>query len=305
MGNYFIRRTAQMLFVIWGVVTTTFFIIRIVPGDPARLMEPPGTPESAIQVIREKIGTNKPIPEQYVEFLGKLMKGDLGKPFRGGTSVTAIIVARLSNTFKLGLVSMLVATTLGSLLGVAAALWQNSIVDRAVLVFVSLALATPNFWLAVMLVLFFAIRLRWLPAIDMAGPKSYILPVTTLAVVLLPLIVRTVRQGFVDALGEDFVRAARARGLSERRVVFLHVMKVAAIPLITLVGIQAGYVLGGSLVVESIFNWPGIGMYTLSAIQARDYPMVQGCVLVIAVVFVIVNFVVDMAYAFLDPRIKY
>jgi len=305
MGSYFIRRMLQMVFVIWGVVTVTFLIIRIVPGDPARLMEPPGTPEESIQVIRTRLGTDKPIPQQYVEYLANLTRGDLGKPFRGGTSVTEVIAAKLPNTLKLGLVSIIVATTIGSLLGVIAALRQNSLIDKGVLVFVAMALATPNFWLAVMLVLIFAIQLHWLPAIDMAGPESYVLPVTALAIVLLPLIVRTVRQSFTEALTEDFVRAARARGLSERRVIFLHVMKVAAIPLVTLVGIQAGFVLGGSLVVESIFNWPGVGNYTLNAIQARDYPMVQGCVLVIASIFVVVNFLVDMTYAFLDPRIKF
>lgn len=294
-----------MLFVVWGVVTMTFFIIRLVPGDPARLMEPPGTPESVLKIVREKLGTNKPLHVQYGEFLWKALHGDLGKPFRGGDSVTRIILTRLPNTMKLGLVSMVVATTIGCLLGVVAALRPNGAVDRVVLVIVSLALATPSFWLAVMLVLIFAVRLHWLPAIDMAGPKSYILPVTTLTVVLLPLIVRTVRQSFTDALSEDFVRAARARGLTERRIILVHVMKVAAIPLVTLVGLQAGFVLGGSLVVETIFNWPGIGNYTLSAIQARDYPMVQGCVLVMAVVFVVVNFLADMTYAILDPRIKY
>jgi ABC-type dipeptide/oligopeptide/nickel transport system permease component len=305
MGAYLVRRTIQMLIVIFGVVTVTFFVIRLVPGDPARLMEPPGTPESVIQLVREQIGTNKPIPAQYVDFLSSLVRGDLGKSFRGGRPVTEIIGKALPNTLMLGAISMLVATTLASGLGILAALRPNGLVDRGVSVLVSLAQATPNFWLGVILVLVFAIQLQWLPAIDMAGPSSFVLPVATLVVSMLPLQVRTVRQGFVEALGEDFVRAARARGISDRRILLVHVMKVAAIPLITVLGIQSGFVLGGAVVVESIFNWPGVGTVALTSIQSRDFPLVQGTVLVIAMIFTLANFLVDLAYAALDPRIKY
>jgi ABC-type dipeptide/oligopeptide/nickel transport system permease component len=157
----------------------------------------------------------------------------------------------------------------------------------------------------VVLVLVFAIRLRWLPAIDMTGPQSFILPVATLAITLTPLLIRAVRQSFLETLGEDFVRAARARGLSERRIRYVHTLKVAAIPLVTLIGLQAGFVLGGAYVVESIFNWPGLGKLTLDAIASRDFPLIQGAVLVVAVVFVLVNFAVDLLYTVLDPRIRY
>ncbi len=169
----------------------------------------------------------------------------------------------------------------------------------------TVAQSTPSFWLGVVLALVFAIELRWLPAIGMAGPESFVLPVATLSLTLMPLLVRAVRQGFIEALGEGFVRAARARGLSERRILLVHVMKVAAVPLITLIGLQAGYVLGGAVVIESIFNWPGIGNLALQAIQQRDFPMIQGTVLVIAVVFTVVNFLVDLTYAAVDPRVKY
>ncbi len=305
MGAYLAQRTAQMLIVIFGVVTVTFVVIRLVPGDPARMMEPPGTPETVIQLVREQIGTHKPIPAQYVDFLHGLIQGDLGKSFRGGRPVAEIIRTALPNTLLLGAISMVVATSLASLLGIAAALRPGGIVDRVMAVLVSLAQATPNFWLGVVLVLVFSIELQWLPAIDMTGPTSFVLPVATLVVTLLPLLVRTVRQSFLEVLSEDYVRAARARGIPERRVVFVHVMKIAAIPLITIVGIQAGFVLGGAVVVESIFNWPGIGNLALTAIQSRDFPLVQGTVLVIAVIFTLSNFVVDLAYAALDPRIRY
>lgn len=294
-----------MVLVVFGVVTLTFFVVRLVPGDPARLMEPPGTPESIIQTVRQQIGTDKPIQVQYGDFLIGLTRGDLGRSFRGGRPVSESIGRALPNTLLLGIVSMLVATVLSGLTGIAAALRPNSFIDRAVLVVVSVAQSTPNFWLGVMLVLVFAIELRWFPAIDMDSPASFVLPGTTLVVTLFPLLVRTVRQSFLDALGEDYVRAARARGLPERRVLLIHVMKVAAVPLVTLVGLQAGFVLGGAVVVESIFNWPGVGNLALKAIQDRDFPMIQGTVLVIAAVFTIVNFLVDLTYAALDPRIRY
>ena len=305
MRRYVARRAAQMLFVIFGVVTVTFFAVRLVPGDPARIMNRPGTPESVLKLTREQLGTDKPIPEQYVLFLGDLVRGDLGESFRGGRPVLSAVLDALPNTVSLGIVSIVVTTLLAGLLGIVAALRPNSLFDRLTLLFVAVAQATPSFWLGVMLVLVFAIELRWFPAIDLTGPRSFVLPAATLSLALMPLLVRAVRQGFLETLGEGFVRAARARGVSERRLLGVHVMKVAAIPLITLVGLQAGYVLGGAIVIESIFNWPGIGNLALQAIQQRDFPMVQGTVLVIAIVFTVVNFLVDLTYAALDPRVKY
>jgi ABC-type dipeptide/oligopeptide/nickel transport system permease component len=215
------------------------------------------------------------------------------------------VLKALPNTLALGLITMVIASSIGLVLGIAAALRPNGLIDRIILVYVAVAQSTPNFWLGVILVLFFAIRLRWLPAIDMTGPKSFVLPVTTFVVTLTPLLIRAVRQSFLETLGEDFMRASRARGLSEGRLLLVHALKIAAIPLITLIGLQAGFVLGGAFVVESIFNWPGIGKLTLDAMAGRDFPMIQGAVLVAAIVFVIVNFVVDLLYAVLDPRIRY
>jgi peptide/nickel transport system permease protein len=305
MGAYIAQRTVQMLVVVFGVVTVTFFAVRLVPGDPARLMEQPGTPESVLKLTRERLGTDKPLSVQYVRFLGDLTRGDLGTAFRGGKPVSRAVFAALPNTIALGIVTMLITTTLSFLIGIAAAVRPGGLVDRFSLLFVAVALSTPSFWLGVILVLVFAIRHRWFPAIDMNGPRSFVLPTVTLAVTLMPLLIRAVRQSFVETLGEGFIRAGRARGLSERRLLFVHAMKVAAIPLITLVGLQAGYVLGGAVVIESIFNWPGIGNLALQAIQQRDFPMVQGTVLAIAVVFTLINFLVDLAYFLLDPRVKY
>lgn len=305
MTRYVLQRFAQMLIVVLGVVTVTFFAVRLVPGDPARMMEPPGTPESVLKITRQQLGTDKPIPAQYLDFLGNLVRGDLGTSFRGGRPVAGVVLGALPNTLALGLVSVVVATVLSFIIGMAAAMRPNGWFDRLALVFVAIAQATPSFWLGVMLALVFAIQLRWLPAIGMSGLRSFVLPVATLVLSLLPLLIRAVRQGFIETMSEGFVRAGRARGLSERRIRNVHVMKVAALPLVTLIGLQAGYVLGGAVVVESIFNWPGIGNLALQALQQRDFPMIQGTVVVIAVVFTLVNFLVDLTYVALDPRVAY
>jgi ABC-type dipeptide/oligopeptide/nickel transport system permease component len=305
MRAYILQRFLQMLVVIFGVVTVTFFAVRLVPGDPARLMEPPGTPESVLKITRQQLGTDKSIPDQYVAFIRDLLHGDLGTSFRGGRPVTGVVLDALPNTFALGVVSMVIATSLSFAIGVGASLRPNGWFDRFVLFVATVAQSTPSFWLGVILTLYFAIRLDWFPAVGMHSPASFVLPSITLALSLMPLLIRAVRQGFVETMGEGFVRAARARGLSERRIVGIHVTKVGAVPLVTLVGLQAGYVLGGAVVIESIFNWPGVGNLALQALQQRDFPLIQGTVVVIAVVFTVVNFLVDLTYAALDPRVKY
>lgn len=293
-----------MLFVVWGAATLTFFVLRLAAGDPARLINPPGTPEDIVTQVREQLGTDDPLVVQYKNFLVDLVHGDLGQSFHGEQPVTDAVLAALPNTLQLAGVTMVVASLLGLALGILAALNANRLVDRLVLVYVAVAQSTPNFWLAVVLVLLFAIQRPWLPAIDKTGPESFVLPVTTLVVMLTPVLIRTVRQSFLETLGEDHVRAARARGLPERRVLLVHGLKATALPLVTLIGLQAGFVLAGSYVVEFIFNWPGIGKLTLDAVNSRNFPMIQGGVLVAAIGFILANFVVDVAYSVLDPRIR-
>ncbi|MDP8959423.1 MAG: ABC transporter permease [Actinomycetota bacterium] len=297
-------RAAQMVLVVLAVVTIAFFVLRLATGDPARLINPPGTPEEVIAQTRERIGTDKPLFLQYGEYLLNLAQGDLGRSFRGAEPVRQAVLDALPNTVALAGIAVVVGAVLALLLGGAAAWRPNSLLDRSVLGYAALAQATPAFWLAVVLVLFFSLRLRWFPAIDMAGPKSFVLPVATLVVTLSPILVRTVRQSFMETLGEDFIRAARARGLPEWRVFLVHGLKIAALPLVTLIGLQLGFLLAGAVVVEAIFNWPGIGKLILDALASRDFPMIQGGVLVAAVAFVVLNFFVDLAYTLLDPRIR-
>jgi ABC-type dipeptide/oligopeptide/nickel transport system permease component len=300
----FVVRAGQMLLVILAVVTITFFVLRIATGDPARLVNPPGTPEDVITQTRERLGTDRPLLAQYGSYLLDLAQGDLGTSFRGAQSVREAVTAALPNTLALAGVAVAVATVLALGLGAAATRRPSGWFDRAVLGFVALAQATPAFWLGVVLVFVFSLRLGWFPAIDMTGPRSFVLPGITLAITLCPVLIRTVRQSFLETQAEDFIRAARARGVPERRVFLVHGLKIAALPLITLIGLQFGFLLAGAVVVESIFNWPGIGRLTLNAVASRDFPMIQGGVLVAAVAFVVLNFLVDMLYSVFDPRIR-
>lgn len=293
-----------MVLVVFGVVTIAFFVLRLATGDPARLVNPPGTPEEIIAQTRRRIGTDQPLLGQYLSFLGGALRGDLGTSFRGAQSVSNAVMNALPNTLVLAAVAVAVSAMLAILLGAAAARRPGGLVDRMVLIFAALGQATASFWLAVMLVLLFSLRLRWFPALDMGGWRSFVLPVTTLVFVLSPILTRTARLSFIETLNEDWIRAARARGLPERRVFAVHGLKAASLPLITLIGLQLGFLLAGAVVVEAIFNWPGIGKLILDSLSSRDFPMIQGGILVAATVFVVLNLLVDFTYAFLDPRVR-
>jgi peptide/nickel transport system permease protein len=300
-----LRRSAQMVLVVFGAVTLTFFVLRLAAGDPARLVNPPGTPEEIVTQVQHRLGTDKPLLVQYKDFLVDLAHGDLGESFHGDQSVRDEVLKAVPNTLALAAVTITVASAIGLLLGLLAALYANRLPDRVILVYVAVAQSMAAFWLAVVLVLIFSVELQWFPAIDLTGPESFVLPVATLVITLTPVLIRAVRQSFLETLGDDHVRAARARGIPERRVLFVHGLKVASLPLVTLIGLQAGFILAGAYVVEVIFNWPGIGKLTIDAINSRNFPMIQGAVLVAAIGFVLVNFVVDVLYSLLDPRIRH
>lgn len=292
-----------MTLVVLAVVTIAFFVLRLATGDPARLVNPPGTPEDIIAQTREQIGTDKPVGVQYVEYLWNAVRGDLGTSFRGAQPVAAAVFSALPNTLALAGLTVAISALLAAVLGAAAARRPGGALDKLILAWVALGQATPAFWLAVLLVLIFSLNLRWFPAIDMAGWRSFVLPVTTLVVTLSPILIRTARQSFIETLQEDYIKAARARGLPSWRVFAVHGVKAASLPLITLIGLQLGFLLAGAVVVEAIFNWPGIGKLILDSLASRDFPMIQGGILVAAVAFVVLNFVVDMLYSVLDPRV--
>jgi peptide/nickel transport system permease protein len=302
--RFLLRRLVQALFVIFGVACVTFFVLRLVPGDPARLMVPPGSSEAVVEAIRAKLGTNLPLYEQFWIYMTGLLQADLGTSFRYERPVLDLVLSVFPATLALGGVAMLFSLIVALPLGIAAAAKPGGLVDRLVLILAMAGQSLPNFWIGVMLVLFFSIQLQWLPAIGNEGPASYILPVLTLSAVLIATLVRTVRQSMLESLAEDYVRTARAKGVPWNRILFVHALKNAAIPLVTVVGLQVGFVLGGAFVVELIFNWPGVGLLALQAISTRDFPVVQGVVMLVAVVFVAANLLVDIAYAYLNPRVR-
>jgi peptide/nickel transport system permease protein len=294
----------QSAFVIFGVACVTFLVLRLVPGDPARLMVPPGTSEKVVDSLRKELGTDQPLIVQFGRFLGGLLQGDLGESFRQGRPVLELVLDALPATLALASTTMLTAVLVAVPLGIAAAYRSGGILDRVILIFSLAGQSVPNFWLGVMLVLVFAIRLQWFPAIGMGGPRSIVLPTLTLALILIAILVRTVRQSMLEALNEDYVRTARAKGMPETKVVLVHALKNAAIPLVTILGLQVGFVLGGAFVVELIFDWPGVGLLALEAIRTRDFPVVQGVVILVAAVFTFANLAVDIAYAYLNPRVR-
>ena len=304
VGSFVLQRLLQAVLVIFGVACVTFFVLRLVPGDPARLMLPPGTGEDVVAGLREQLGTDEPLPVQFLRFLGGLLHGDLGTSFRQSRPVLPLVVDAFPATLGLAATTMLVAVVVAIPLGILAAARSGRLPDRLILMVSLVGQSLPSFWIGVMLVLLFSIQRQWFPAIGNTGPASYVLPTITLAAVLVAQLVRTVRQGMLEVLQEDYIRTARAKGVPARKVLLVHAFKNAAIPLVTVLGLQVGFVLGGAFVVELIFNWPGVGLLALEAIKTRDFPVVQGVVIVVATVFVCVNLLVDVAYAFLNPRVR-
>ncbi len=303
-ARFLARRAAQALFVIFGVVCVTFLVLRLVPGDPARLMVPPGSGEDVVQTIRERLGTDEPLLEQFWVFLGGLVQGDLGMSFRHERPVLDLIVEAFPATLALATTTLIFAIVVAVPLGIAAAARPGGALDRLTLVISMAGQSLPNFWIGVMLVTLFAVERHWFPAVGNESLGAYVLPTITLAAVLIAALLRTVRQSMLEALHEDYIRTARAKGVPRRKILLVHALKNAAIPLVTVLGLQVGFVLGGAFVVELIFNWPGVGLLALQAIETRDFPVVQGVVIVVATAFVLVNLLVDVAYAYLNPRVR-
>jgi peptide/nickel transport system permease protein len=302
--GYLIRRVLLAVFVLWGVATVIFIVVRVVPADPALLIA--GTDASAAQLeqLREQLGLNQPVIVQYLGFLGGAVTGNLGDSYTLRVSATGLIAQVLPNTLLLAVLASALALVVSFPLGLLAALRVNRFTDRAVTVGTLFTQALPNFWISVVLLLIFSRMLRWLPSVGLGNPLSLVLPVVVLALPFISVLTRMIRNGLLEVMGESYIQTARAKGLQERVVIFPHAVKNAAIPVVTIVGLQLGTLLGTAVVVETVFAFPGIGRLLVSSIQQRDYNVVQACVLVIAAAFVIINLVVDLLYGILDPRVR-
>ncbi|MGH2550281.1 MAG: nickel ABC transporter permease [Thermomicrobiales bacterium] len=304
MSAYVLRRVLYALFVLWGALTIIFVAIRIVPGDPAAMMLGASATQEDVADLRGRLGLEDSLPRQYVSFLGDVAQLDFGKSLWLNRPVTTSVTERIAATAKLAGAAMLLALLVSFPLGVLAALRPRSLLDRLVSIVSLLGQSVPGFWLGIMLILVFARQLRWLPSSGSDGFKNLILPAVTLAMPLIGILTRLIRSGLLDVLYEDYIRTARAKGLSQRTVLTRHAMRNMLIPVVTVIGLQMGNLLGGAVIVETVFAWPGIGRLLVDAIFHRDYPLVQAAILFITASFIFINLLVDISYVYLDPRIS-
>jgi peptide/nickel transport system permease protein len=301
--SYLRRRLWQSLLVLLGVSVVVFLILHLT-GDPAALLLPPDATAEDIAKFRTAMGFDDPVAVQYVRFLKGAVRGDFGESLRHGEPAMALVLERLPATFELAGAGLLIALGLAIPAGIVSAVKRGSALDRLAMVGAVAGQAVPIFWLALLLIAFFGVYLRWLPVFGRGSLAHLVLPAVSLSTVILGRLARLVRSSMLEVLGQDYVRTARAKGVGEVRVLAGHALKNAAIPIVTLLGLQFAQLLGGAVVTETIFAWPGIGRLVVEAIFNRDFPVVQGVVLVVSLIFVAVNLLVDLAYAALDPRIR-
>ncbi|MGB7728136.1 MAG: nickel ABC transporter permease [Candidatus Acidiferrum sp.] len=304
MVRYLLRQFALTLPAIWLVLTMVFFLIHIVPGDPVEQMLGEGAAPGQAAQLRHSLGLDRPLYVQYGRYLADVVRGDLGQSFKFQAPVRHVIFERYPATLQLAFLALLVCAAIAIPAGVIAAHRRGSNEDRAIGVFTLLGLAVPNFALGPLLITLFSIKLGWLPVSGRGGALNYMLPAATLGAALAAILTRMVRSSMLEELSSDYVRTARAKGLSTSAVLLRHALRNALIPIITILGLQFGTLLAGTIVTETIFSWPGIGRLTVMAISSRDYPLLQGCILVIALSYVLVNLLTDVFYAFIDPRVR-
>ena len=305
MLRYLTRRLLLTVPVLLGVATLVFALIHLVPGDPAQSMLGDSASPQDVQRLRENLGLDRPLWDQYRSFLGGILKGDLGTSFRYGTPVTREIRARLFRTIQLALAAMAVAIAFAIPLGIVAAVYRGTAVDHAAMTAALVGISMPNFWLGPLLAILFAVVLGWLPVSGTGSAAHIVLPAVTLGAALSAILARMTRASLLEELRELYVLAARARGLSRTRAVLRHAFRNSLIPIVTIVGLQFGAVLTGTIITETIFAWPGVGRLLIQAINFRDYPLIQGCILFISFTYVMMNLLTDLTYGWLDPRIRF
>jgi ABC-type dipeptide/oligopeptide/nickel transport system permease component len=305
MTRFLARRIALTLPVLLGVATLVFSLIHLIPGDPAQAMLGEAAPQADVEELRRRLGLDRPLLEQYGAFLAGLLRGDLGTSLRTGLPVTGQILERMPATFELAAAAMFVAICVSIPLGIAAAVRRGTGVDHAAMTLALTGVSVPNFWLGPLLAIVFSVELGWLPVSGRGTPQHLILPAVSLGAALAAILARMTRASMLEELREQYVLAARARGVAPMRAIVRHAFRNSLIPVVTLIGLQFGAVLTGAVITETIFAWPGIGRLLIQSIGFRDYPLVQGCILLIAVTYVAVNLLTDLVYGVLDPRIRY
>ena len=304
MLHYIIKRLLLLVPIVLGVVTLVFFLVHMIPGDPVEIMMGEQAQAADKEALRHELRLDQPVAEQYRVFLSGLVRGELGRSIHSREAVTEIILKRFPATFILTLAAMMVALLIAIPIGILSATKQYSLMDNASMLFALIGISMPNFWLGPLLILFFSIRLGWLPVSGIGGVQHLILPAVTLGMGMSAILTRMTRSSILEVIREQYIVTARAKGLAERVVLFKHALKNALIPVITIIGLQFGALLSGSIITETIFSWPGIGRLLIQAINQRDYPVVQGTVLFISLCYVLVNLLTDLLYGAADPRIR-
>ena len=305
MFNYFIKRLLGLTPTLLIVAVLVFFFVHMLPGDPARLAAGIDADEQTVQLVRQELGLDKPLPEQFVTFFKHAVQGDFGKSLRTRRLVSVEISERFAPTFYLTLTSMAWAVVFGMSIGIVSAVYRNEWPDRLGMTVAVSGISFPAFALGMLLMEIFSVWLGWLPTVGADSWKHYILPSLTLGAAVAAVMARFTRASFVEIMQEDFVRTARAKGVSEPVVVLKHCLRNAMIPVVTMMGLQFGFLLGGSIVVEVVYNWPGMGRLLVDAVEMRDYPVIQTAVLLFSLEFILINLVVDVLYAVINPTIHY
>ena len=305
MIQYVLRRLLHSIVTLFGVSLVVFGILRVLPGDPARMMLPDGAPESAVDAMSAQLGLREPLYVQYGLFLRSVVRGDFGESFQYRAAASAVVAERVMPTVHLSLAALALTVLFGVPAGILAAARRGTIFDYGGMALAALGQSLPNFWLGIMLILLFGVALGWLPTSDYKGPSYLVLPAVTLAAFPMALVARLTRSSMLEVLNKDYIRTAHSKGLRDLAVVLGHGLKNAAIPVVTILGLQIGVLLGGAVITESVFSWPGIGKLVVVSIFRRDFPVVQTVLILSATIFILINFVVDMTYTVLDPRIKY
>ena len=309
MLTYTIKRLLQLIPTLIIVSFIVFSMVRLIPGDPITLLyglsESGGADEEYLDYMREQYGLNDPLVVQYANWIGKIFKGDLGTSLYTHKPIITELANRYKNTIILAVGGTVVGSLVGMVFGIIAAINHNKFGDNVIMVFSMLAVSTPSFFLAMLLMLFFSLKLGWLPSLGLKGPAYAVLPILTLGLGAVGMISRTTRSSMLDVINQDYIRTSRSRGIANNKIVFVHALRNALIPVLTAIGLRFGHLLAGAALVETVFSIPGLGRFMVDGISNRDYPVVQSTVLVFAVTFVVVNTIVDLLYGLADPRVKY
>lgn len=304
MISYFLRLTGSVLLTTWAVSTLVFLLIHLVPGDPVAVMLGDWASPTDEAALRHQLKLDLPLWQQYLNYFGSLLQGDLGQSLFYQQPVSDLLLNRFPFTVQLAVLALLVALVIAMPLGIWSALRAGQWPDRLAMLVSLVGVSIPNFWLGPMLILFFSIWLGWLPVSGASSFWSWVLPAITLGTALAAILARMLRASLLEVMHEDFIRTARAKGLSEKQTILHHALSNALLPVVTILGLQLGTLLGGAVITEVVFDWPGLGQLLVDSIQRRDYPVVQACILVISVAYIGVNGLTEMVYGWLDPRIR-